>query len=151
MKSARSVTKISTLTTQFRPDRRAWTKEREALERSPRAGSHWKQKSGSVSQVFADDRHRLFIFPHGDEGAMPQVSGISPFEECHLANQFRCDPVAFLHLFRSQRLAPPRGPFLGRFLNGQWTTLSFWRAGRISSRFRDTKPSFTTKMSFLFS
>ena len=45
---------------------------------------------------------------------MPQVSGISPFEECHLTDQLRCDPVAFLHLFRSQRLAPPRGPFLGQ-------------------------------------
>jgi hypothetical protein len=45
---------------------------------------------------------------------MPQVSGISPFDKRDLADQFRRDPVAFLHLFRSQRLAPSRGPFLGQ-------------------------------------
>ena len=45
---------------------------------------------------------------------MPQVSGVSPFEECHLTDQLRFDPVAFLHLFRSQRLAPSRDPFLGQ-------------------------------------
>jgi hypothetical protein len=58
------------------------------------------KESGTVQPALAV--RRLFIIAHGDEGAMPQVPGISPFEESDLADQFRCDPVAFLHLFRSQ-------------------------------------------------
>ena len=45
---------------------------------------------------------------------MPQVPGIRPFDKCDLADQLRGDPAALLHLFRSQRLAPSRGPFLGQ-------------------------------------
>ena len=71
---------------------------------------------------------------HGDECAMPQVSGISPFEECHLADQLRFDPVALLHFLCSQRLAPPRGPFLGQVFERATDNFSFWRAGKISSR-----------------
>ena len=43
---------------------------------------------------------------------MPQVPGIRPFEESDLADQFRCDLAALLHLLRGQRFAPSRGPFL---------------------------------------
>ena len=32
-----------------------------------------------------------------DEGAMPQVSGVRPFNECDLADQLRFDPAALFH------------------------------------------------------
>ena len=50
---------------------------------------------------FANYLRRLFIIAHGDEGAMPQVPGIGLFDKRDLADQFRCNPPAFLHLFRS--------------------------------------------------
>ena len=52
---------------------------------------------------------------------MPQVPGIRPFDKRDLADQFRRDPAAFRHLFRSQRLAPSRGPFLGQVFERAWT------------------------------
>ena len=84
---------------------------------------------------------------------MPQVPGIRPFDECDLADQFRFDPVAFFHLFRCQRLAPPRCPFLRQVFKRARAALSFLRAGKISFRIRGTKPSFTfaTNMSSLSS
>jgi hypothetical protein len=36
----------------------------------------------------------------GDEGAMPQVPGIRPFDECDLIDQFRFDPAALIHFLR---------------------------------------------------
>ena len=42
---------------------------------------------------FANHFLRLFIIAHGDEGAMPQVPGIRPFEKRHLADQVRFDPA----------------------------------------------------------
>ena len=46
---------------------------------------------------FANHLRRLFIIAHGDEGAMPQVPGIRPFDECDLADQLRFDPAALVH------------------------------------------------------
>ena len=69
-----------------------------------------------VISSFANHLRRLFIIAHGDEGAMPQMPSIGPFNKRDLADQFRCDPAAFFHLFSSQRLAPPGGPFLGQIL-----------------------------------
>ncbi len=53
---------------------------------------------------------RLFIIAHGDEDVMPQVSGISPFEECHLADQFRRDPAASSS-FPQPAIRPTARPF----------------------------------------
>jgi hypothetical protein len=53
------------------------------------------ESSSSISSSFAD--YLLFIIAHGNEGAMPHVPGISPFEECHLVDQLRFDPTALLH------------------------------------------------------
>ena len=52
---------------------------------------------------FANHLRRPFIIAHGDEGAMPQVPGIRPFDECDLADQLRFDRAACLntHLFWS--------------------------------------------------
>jgi hypothetical protein len=47
---------------------------------------------------FPDEPRRAFVIAHGDEAAMPQMTGIGPFNECHLANQVRFDPTA---LFQS--------------------------------------------------
>jgi hypothetical protein len=47
------------------------------------------QKTRATSSGFANHLGRLFIIAYGDEGAMPQVSGIRPFDECDLADQLR--------------------------------------------------------------
>jgi hypothetical protein len=67
---------------------------------------------------FANYLRRLLIVARGDEGAMPQVPGIRPFDECDLADQVRFDPAALTHFLCSQRLAPPRGPFLRQIPEG---------------------------------
>jgi hypothetical protein len=90
MTSARSATKISTLTTQFRPDRRAWTKEREA------------SLSDRQGQDLIGSKNRVVFGAHGDKGAMPQVPGVCPFEECDLADELPFDPTAVLHFLCAQ-------------------------------------------------
>ena len=49
---------------------------------------------------------------------MPQVPGIRPVHEGHLADQLRGDPAALRHFLCSERLAPPRRPFLGQICEG---------------------------------
>jgi hypothetical protein len=54
-----------------------------------------------VTSSFANRLSRLLVIVHGDERAMPQVPGISPFDECDVADQFRRDPAALLHFLRA--------------------------------------------------
>jgi hypothetical protein len=46
---------------------------------------------------FANHFRRLFAIAHGDEGAMPQMSSIRPFNECNLTDEFRFNPAAVFH------------------------------------------------------
>jgi hypothetical protein len=46
---------------------------------------------------FANNLRRPLVIAHGDEGAMPQMPGIGPFDVGDLANQLRFDPAALLH------------------------------------------------------
>jgi hypothetical protein len=104
--------------------------------------------SGSrlVNSTFANHLSRPFIIAHRDEGAMSQVPGICPFDKRDLADQLRCNPAA-LAIFSAVSDSPHREAlFSGRFLNGQWTTLSFWRAGKIRHKIL---PAQTIQQSFL--
>ena len=83
---------------------------------------------------------------------MSQVPGISPLDESDLADQLRFDPVAFLHLFRSQRIAPSRGPFLGQVFERTVGSSYLSESREDFVPILGTNPSFTfaTKMSRLF-
>jgi hypothetical protein len=58
-----------------------------------------EEAAGSVDSSFTNHLRRLFIVTHSDEGAMPQVPGIRPFDESDLAYQLRFDPSALIHFF----------------------------------------------------
>lgn len=56
----------------------------------------------------------FLVIAHSDEGAMPQLRPICPFDERDLADQLWLKPSAFLHLLGRERLSPA-----GRLLLGQ--------------------------------
>jgi hypothetical protein len=65
---------------------------------------------------FANDLRSLFIIAHGDEGAMTQVPGISPFDECDLANSFGLTQ-RYWFIFYEVSDSHREALFSGRFLN----------------------------------
>ena len=67
-----------------------------------------------IGHRFRDHLRRLFIIAHGDEGAMPQVPASVHSTNATWQTSFGVTHLSFLHLFRSQRLAPSRDPFLGQ-------------------------------------
>jgi hypothetical protein len=70
---------------------------------SAQEGRHTHLSDAATRQgdsSFSNHLARLFIIAHGDERAMPQMPGFSPFDECDLAYQLRFDPPALLHFLR---------------------------------------------------
>jgi hypothetical protein len=51
-----------------------------------------------VSSSFPNHLRRFLVIAHGNEGAMPQVPSIRPFDESDLANELWFDPPALIHL-----------------------------------------------------
>jgi hypothetical protein len=46
---------------------------------------------------FANNLRWPLVVAHADKGAVPQMSGVCPFDVGDLANQLRFDPTALLH------------------------------------------------------
>jgi hypothetical protein len=87
---------------------------------------------------FSNHLARLFIIAHGDEGAMPQVPGITPFDEGDLANQLGFDPVVLLHFRRAAYARLPIGVEPKQVF--PYAAGTHWLPGLLRRRYVDSAP-----------
>src|SRR4051812_42966225 len=64
------------------------------------------------------NRRGLFVVAHPDEIAVPEMAGLRPLDECHLADELRFYPAALFHLLRRERFAPAGRSFLRQIGEG---------------------------------
>ena len=57
-----------------------------------------------TSSSFTNHLRRPLVIAQADKSAMPQVSGVRPFDERHLADELRFEPPALLHFLHGYQV-----------------------------------------------